>query len=183
MFGERMRSARHHNVRPWCPRSGTTPRRLHSSKWSGCGRRCGRSPARWTMSPNPATISNTVAALTRYSSCAATTGRFALSRTCAVTGATRCAPARGRTWVNCAAVTTAGRGICAGVLKRVPNRKGFGTLQMSEFPLFAVRVDVWESLVFVNLDVNAAPLSRLSGGGAARHRLARSRRLPLLRRP
>jgi choline monooxygenase len=46
-----------------------------------------------------------------------------------------------------------------GVLKRVPNRKGFGTLQMSEFPLFAVRVEVWERLVFVNLDVNAAPLS------------------------
>ncbi len=46
-----------------------------------------------------------------------------------------------------------------GVLKRVPNRKGFGTLQMSEFPLFAARVDVWERLVFVNLDVNAAPLS------------------------
>jgi choline monooxygenase len=46
-----------------------------------------------------------------------------------------------------------------GVLKRVPNRKGFGTLQMSEFPLFAVRVDVWERLVFVNLDVNAAPLT------------------------
>jgi phenylpropionate dioxygenase-like ring-hydroxylating dioxygenase large terminal subunit len=46
-----------------------------------------------------------------------------------------------------------------GVLKRVPNRKGFGTLQMSEFPLFAVRVDVWERLVFVNLDANAAPLA------------------------
>ncbi|HME74380.1 MAG TPA: aromatic ring-hydroxylating dioxygenase subunit alpha [Mycobacterium sp.] len=46
-----------------------------------------------------------------------------------------------------------------GVLKRVPNRKGFGTLQMSEFPLFAARVEVWERLVFVNLDVNAAPLS------------------------
>src|SRR6201996_3759954 len=46
-----------------------------------------------------------------------------------------------------------------GALKRVPNRKGFGTLQMSEFPLLSVRVDVWERLVFVNLDVNAAPLS------------------------
>ena len=46
-----------------------------------------------------------------------------------------------------------------GVLKRVPNRKGFGTLQMSEFPLVAARVDVWERLVFVNLDVNAAPLA------------------------
>ena len=46
-----------------------------------------------------------------------------------------------------------------GVLKRVPNRKGFGTLQMSEFPLFAARVDVWERLVFVNLDVNARRLA------------------------
>ena len=46
-----------------------------------------------------------------------------------------------------------------GVLKRVPNRKGFGTIQMSEFPLFAVGVDVWERLVFVNLDANAAPLA------------------------
>jgi choline monooxygenase len=47
----------------------------------------------------------------------------------------------------------------AGVLKRVPNRKGFGTLQMSEFPLIVARVDVWERLVFVNLDVEAAPLA------------------------
>ena len=46
-----------------------------------------------------------------------------------------------------------------GVLKRVPNRKGFGTLQMSEFPLIAARVDTWERLVFVNLDINAAPLA------------------------
>jgi phenylpropionate dioxygenase-like ring-hydroxylating dioxygenase large terminal subunit len=46
-----------------------------------------------------------------------------------------------------------------GVLKRVPNRKGFGALQMSEFPLIAARVDTWERLVFVNLDVNAAPLA------------------------
>jgi phenylpropionate dioxygenase-like ring-hydroxylating dioxygenase large terminal subunit len=46
-----------------------------------------------------------------------------------------------------------------GVLKRVPNRKGFGTLQLSELPLIAVRVDTWERLVFVNLDVNASPLA------------------------
>jgi phenylpropionate dioxygenase-like ring-hydroxylating dioxygenase large terminal subunit len=45
-----------------------------------------------------------------------------------------------------------------GILKRVPNRKGFGTLQMSEFPLIAVRVETWERLVFVNLDTQAAPL-------------------------
>ena len=30
---------------------------------------------------------------------------------------------------------------------------------MSEFPLLAVRVDTWERLVFVNLDVNASPLA------------------------
>jgi len=29
---------------------------------------------------------------------------------------------------------------------------------MAEFPLFAVRVDTWERLVFVNLDLDAAPL-------------------------
>jgi choline monooxygenase len=46
-----------------------------------------------------------------------------------------------------------------GVLRRVPNRKGFGTLQLSELPLVAVRVDTWERLVFVNLDVNAPPLT------------------------
>ena len=42
-----------------------------------------------------------------------------------------------------------------GVLKRVPNRKGFGTLQLSELPLIPVRVDTWERLVFVNLDLEA----------------------------
>jgi choline monooxygenase len=47
----------------------------------------------------------------------------------------------------------------SGVLKRVPNRKGFGSLQLSELPLFAVDVDTWERLVFVNLDLNAAPLA------------------------
>src|SRR6201993_622837 len=46
----------------------------------------------------------------------------------------------------------------AGTLKRVPNRKGFGLLQMSDFSLVAARVDTWEGLVFVNLDVNAMPL-------------------------
>src|ERR1700721_2244346 len=50
-----------------------------------------------------------------------------------------------------------------GVLKRVPNRKGFGTLQMSEFPLFAARVDVWERLVFVTLVPNPAPLAAFPG--------------------
>ncbi len=47
----------------------------------------------------------------------------------------------------------------AGTLKRVPNRKGFGTLAMAERPLFAVRVDTWERLVFVNLDLAAPPLA------------------------
>lgn len=46
-----------------------------------------------------------------------------------------------------------------GALKRVPNRKGFGSLRMSELPLIAVRVDTWERLVFVNLDINAISLS------------------------
>jgi phenylpropionate dioxygenase-like ring-hydroxylating dioxygenase large terminal subunit len=47
----------------------------------------------------------------------------------------------------------------AGSLKRVPNRKGFGALQMAELPLFAVGVDTWERLVFVNLDSAAPPLA------------------------
>lgn len=46
----------------------------------------------------------------------------------------------------------------AGALKRVPNRKGFGALRMSDFPLVGVAVDIWERLVFVNLDVDAMPL-------------------------
>lgn len=45
-----------------------------------------------------------------------------------------------------------------GALRRVPHRKGFGALPMSEFPLIAAQVDTWERLVFVNLDVSAMPL-------------------------
>ncbi|HEY7052721.1 MAG TPA: aromatic ring-hydroxylating dioxygenase subunit alpha [Mycobacterium sp.] len=45
-----------------------------------------------------------------------------------------------------------------GDLKRVPHRKGFGALRMSDFPLVAARVDTWERLVFINLDVDAIPL-------------------------
>lgn len=45
-----------------------------------------------------------------------------------------------------------------GALRRVPNRKGFGALHMSELPLVPVAVDTWERLVFVNLDVDAMPL-------------------------
>jgi phenylpropionate dioxygenase-like ring-hydroxylating dioxygenase large terminal subunit len=46
----------------------------------------------------------------------------------------------------------------AGTLKRVPNRRGFGALRLSDFPLVPARVDTWEGLVFVNLDVDAIPL-------------------------
>lgn len=45
-----------------------------------------------------------------------------------------------------------------GALRRVPHRKGFGTLPMDQFPLIAAQVDTWERLVFVNLDVSAMPL-------------------------
>ncbi len=47
----------------------------------------------------------------------------------------------------------------SGALKRVPNRKGFGALAMSEFGLLEAKVDTWERLVFVNLDVAAMPLN------------------------
>jgi choline monooxygenase len=46
----------------------------------------------------------------------------------------------------------------SGTLKRVPNRKGFGTLHMSDFPLVPAKVESWEGLVFVNLDIHAMPL-------------------------
>ena len=46
----------------------------------------------------------------------------------------------------------------SGTLRRVPSRKGFGKLPMSDFPLIAANVDTWERLVFVNLDVDAIPL-------------------------
>ncbi|EUA29376.1 rieske domain protein [Mycobacterium intracellulare 1956] len=46
----------------------------------------------------------------------------------------------------------------AGALKRVPNRKGFGSLRMSDFPLIPARVETWAGLVFVNLDLDAMPL-------------------------
>ncbi|KUI17624.1 (2Fe-2S)-binding protein [Mycobacterium sp. GA-1285] len=45
-----------------------------------------------------------------------------------------------------------------GSLRRVPNRKGFGALHMSELPLVPVAVDAWDRLVFVNVDVDAMPL-------------------------
>lgn len=46
-----------------------------------------------------------------------------------------------------------------GTLKKVPGRKGFGALRLSDFPLLAVRIEVWEGLVFVNLDNDAMPLA------------------------
>lgn len=47
----------------------------------------------------------------------------------------------------------------AGALKRVPNRKGFGSLRLSDFPLIPARVETWAGLVFVNLDPSAMPLT------------------------
>ncbi|MGZ8813634.1 MAG: aromatic ring-hydroxylating oxygenase subunit alpha [Mycobacterium sp.] len=46
----------------------------------------------------------------------------------------------------------------SGSLRRVPNRKGFGALRLTDFPLLPVRVDTWERLVFVNLDADAIGL-------------------------
>jgi choline monooxygenase len=46
----------------------------------------------------------------------------------------------------------------AGLLKRVPARKGFGALHLADFPLIPAKVDTWERVVFVNLDVDAMPL-------------------------
>jgi choline monooxygenase len=47
----------------------------------------------------------------------------------------------------------------AGDLKRVPARKGFGSLHLSDFPLLPALVDVWENFVFINLDMDAIPLA------------------------
>lgn len=46
----------------------------------------------------------------------------------------------------------------AGQLRKVPGRKGFGQLKMSEFPLLAAQVDTWGPFVFVNLDLEAPSL-------------------------
>ena len=45
-----------------------------------------------------------------------------------------------------------------GRLREVPSRKGFGKIDNDEFGLFPVQVDTWGRLVFVNLDMDAAPL-------------------------
>jgi phenylpropionate dioxygenase-like ring-hydroxylating dioxygenase large terminal subunit len=47
----------------------------------------------------------------------------------------------------------------AGMLRRVPSRKGFGALHLSDYPLFPAKVDTWERFVFVNMDPNAVELS------------------------
>jgi phenylpropionate dioxygenase-like ring-hydroxylating dioxygenase large terminal subunit len=46
-----------------------------------------------------------------------------------------------------------------GRLREVPSRKGFGVIRNDEYALRAVQVDTWGSLVFVNLDLAAAPLA------------------------
>lgn len=45
-----------------------------------------------------------------------------------------------------------------GALRRVPGRKGFGSLRLSDFPLLGARVETWAGMVFVNLDPDAMPL-------------------------
>ncbi len=46
-----------------------------------------------------------------------------------------------------------------GRLREVPSRRGFGKLDNDEFGLIPARVDTWGRLVFVNLDMDAMPLS------------------------
>jgi choline monooxygenase len=46
----------------------------------------------------------------------------------------------------------------AGRLREVPSRKGFGRLDSDELGLYPVQVATWGRLVFVNLDLGAAPL-------------------------
>ncbi len=60
----RTRSALRRRARPWCRPSAITRRRSPRSRSSGCGRRCGSSPAWSTTSPSRATTSSTGAART-----------------------------------------------------------------------------------------------------------------------
>jgi choline monooxygenase len=46
-----------------------------------------------------------------------------------------------------------------GSLREVPSRRGFGVIRNDDLPLFPVQVDTWGRLIFVNLDVDAAPLA------------------------
>ncbi len=152
-----------------------------ASRSSGCGPGCGSSPAPSTTSPNPVTTSNTVAGHTRYRSFAATTVSCARFRTSAGTAVTPCAPGPARTCANCGAGITAGPGICRARCERVPHRKGFGALAMTEFPLHrgagrhlgATRLRQSRRLR------DAA--ARLPGGDPGRHRVEPAERLPLLR--
>ena len=50
-----------------------------------------------------------------------------------------------------------------GSLREVPSRKGFGVLRNEDYPLIPVRVDTWDGLVFVNLDLDAEPLGEFLG--------------------
>ena len=52
-----------------------------------------------------------------------------------------------------------------GALREVPSRKGFGPgLRNEDFGLFRAQVDTWGPLVFVNLDLSAAPLDEFLEG-------------------
>lgn len=46
-----------------------------------------------------------------------------------------------------------------GELREVPSRRGFGSLRNDDLPLLPAQVDTWGPLVFVNLDLDAGPLS------------------------
>ncbi len=110
------------------------------------------------MWPNPVTTSNTVAGHTPYLSSGGDDGELrAFQNVCRHRGNALCTGAgsqlrelrcgyHGWTWD------------LQGALRRVPHRKGFGALPMSEFPLIAAQVDTWERFVFVNLDATAVPL-------------------------
>ena len=52
----------------------------------------------------------------------------------------------------------------AGALREVPSRKGFGVLNNDELSLVSVQVDTWGPLVFVNLDMDAVPLTEYLEG-------------------
>ena len=46
-----------------------------------------------------------------------------------------------------------------GMLRRVPARKGFGSLHLSDYPLLPALVDTWENFVFINMDLGAISLA------------------------
>ena len=69
----------------------------------------------------------------------------------------------------------------SGALKRVPNRKGFGALRMSEFPVDRRQRRHVGTARLRQPRRRRDAADRLPGGGAARHRVVRARRLPVLR--